>query len=80
MAPSKTVAVRVSLARLRNLMRARKAGTPSELINILLAEEEERLRSHGVLRETAGSARAGEIDDRLLSPTRDTAGIDPRPS
>ncbi|TMA44597.1 MAG: type II toxin-antitoxin system HicB family antitoxin [Deltaproteobacteria bacterium] len=65
-AASKAITVRVPLARLRKLMRARKAATQSELINSLLAEEEERLRSHGVLRETAGTARASEIRDRLL--------------
>jgi len=66
MAASKAVTVRVPLARLRKLMRARKATTQSELINGLLAEEEDRLRSHRALRETAGTARASEIHDRLL--------------
>ena len=66
MAASKAVTVRVPLARLRKLMRARRAATQSELINSLLAEEEERLRSHRVLRATAGTARASEIHDRLL--------------
>ena len=40
--------VRISEARLRKLMRARRVATQSELINTLLAEEEERLRSHAV--------------------------------
>ncbi len=66
MALSKALTVRVPDARLRKLMRARKAKTQSELINALLVEEEERLRSHRVLRETARTARASEIDDRLL--------------
>jgi len=47
-------------------MRARRVATQSELINTLLAEEEERLRSHAVLRETARTARPGDVDDRLL--------------
>jgi len=47
-------------------MRARKAATQSELINTLLAEEEERLRSHAVLRDTARTVRASDIDARLL--------------
>jgi hypothetical protein len=47
-------------------MRARKIATQSELINTLLAEEEERLRSHSLLRDTASTVRAGDIDARLL--------------
>jgi len=66
MAANRTVTVRVSEARLRKLMRARRVATQSELINTLLAEEEERLRSHAVLRETARTVRAREVDDRLL--------------
>ena len=62
----KAITVRVSEARLRKLMRARKAKTQSDLINTLLAEEEERLRSHQVLQETAGTVKASEINDRLL--------------
>ena len=37
----KAFTVRVPETRLRKLMKARKAKTQSELINILLAEEEE---------------------------------------
>jgi len=66
MAAKRAVTVRVSEARLRKLMRARRVATQSELINTLLAEEEERLRSHAVLRETAGTARTRAVDDRLL--------------
>ncbi|TMB13565.1 MAG: hypothetical protein E6J71_22500 [Deltaproteobacteria bacterium] len=65
MAANRTVTVRVSEARLRKLMRARRVATQSELINTLLAEEEGRLRSHAVLRETAGTARTRDVDDRL---------------
>jgi hypothetical protein len=51
---------------LRKVMRARKLATQSELINTLLAEEEERLRSHHLLRDTASTVGAGDIDARLL--------------
>lgn len=60
------ITIRVVEARLRKLMRARRMRTQSELINTLLAEEEERLRSHAVLRETAGTVRARDLDGRLL--------------
>lgn len=63
---SRAITVRISEVRLRKLMRARRVATQSELINTLLAEEEERLRSHALLRETAGTVRAADIDDRLL--------------
>ncbi len=66
MATSRPITVRISEARLRKLMRARKIATQSELINTLLAEEEERLRSHAVLRVTAGSIRATDVDVRVL--------------
>jgi hypothetical protein len=66
MAASRAITVRISDARLRKVMRARKAATQSELINTLLAEEEERLRSHATLRATAGTVRASDIDARFL--------------
>jgi len=47
-------------------MRARKVATQSELINTLLSEEEERLRSHTLLRATAGTVRAKDLDARFL--------------
>jgi hypothetical protein len=47
-------------------MRARKVRSQSELINTLLAEEEERLRSHRVLRDTVHTVKRADIDDRLL--------------
>jgi len=62
----KALTVRIPEARLRKLMKARKAKTQSELINTLLAEEEERLRSHKVLHDTAGTVTPSSIDDRLL--------------
>ena len=66
MAGSRAITVRISEARLRKLMRARKAATQSELINKLLAEEEERLRSHALLRGTAATVRVRDVDARLL--------------
>jgi hypothetical protein len=66
MAANRAITVRISQTRLRKLMRARRVATQSELINTLLAEEEERLRSHAVLRDTAHTVRAGEVDGRLL--------------
>lgn len=66
MAGTRAITVRISETRLRRLMRARKAATQSELINTLLAEEEERLRSHAVLRATAQTVRAADIDGRFL--------------
>jgi hypothetical protein len=66
MAATRAITVRLSEVRLRKLMRARKVATQSELINTLLAEEEERLRSHALLRETAGTVRAADVNDRLL--------------
>jgi hypothetical protein len=65
-ARKKAMTVRVVEQRVRRLMRARRAKTQSDLINTLLAEEEERLRSHRTLRATAGTARSRELDDRLL--------------
>lgn len=64
--PRKAITVRVSSAQLRRLMRARKAATQSELINDLLAEEEERLEAEAVLRATSGTAGPTDLDDRLL--------------
>lgn len=66
MGASRAITIRVSEARLRKVMRARKVATQSELINTLLAEEEERLRSHDLLCDTAGTVRSGDIDARLL--------------
>ena len=66
MPANRAITVRVPAARLRRLMRARRVATQSQLIKSLLIEEEERLRSHAVLRRTARTLRAGDVDDRLL--------------
>ncbi len=63
---TKAITVRVQTARLKALMRARKVETQSELINTLLQEEEERVRSARALRESANAAASGDFDDRLL--------------
>lgn len=62
----KAVTIRIPEARLRRLMRMRKARSQSDLINGLLAEEEERLLSHRALRDAHGTAKRKELDDRLL--------------
>ena len=66
MAANRPITIRIAEARLRKLMRARRVATQSELINTLLAEEEERLRSHALLRNTARTVRARDVDDRVL--------------
>jgi hypothetical protein len=62
----KAVTVRVSEAQVRSLMRARRIGTQSGLINALLAEEAERLTSERALKETAGAAKKSDFNDRIL--------------
>jgi hypothetical protein len=62
MGANRAITVRVSDTRLRKRMRARRCATQSELINTLLAEEEERLRSHAVLLDTARTARSGKVE------------------
>ena len=62
----KLLTVRVPGSQLRKLMRARGVKRQSDLINRLLAEEEERLDSLAVLRRTAGTMRRADFDDRLL--------------
>lgn len=63
---TKAITVRISEARLKKLMRARKAATQSELIQTLLLEEEERVEAERVLRQTWGVAGPEDFDARLL--------------
>lgn len=63
---TKSVTVRLPLARLRRVMRARRAATEAELLNVLLAEEQERIESAAVLRATSGMGRYEDLEDRLL--------------
>jgi hypothetical protein len=62
----KAVTVRVSALQVRNLMKARRISTQSALFNTLLAEETERLTSERALRDTAGTAKKSDFDDRIL--------------
>jgi hypothetical protein len=62
----KPITVRVPVTQLRSLMRARKLTSQSELINVLLDEEEERIRSWRALAETAGTMTDSDFDAALL--------------
>ncbi len=62
----RTITVRVPEARLKQVMRARKIATQSELINTLLDEEAEKIASRRALEATAGTAGPKDFDDRLL--------------
>jgi hypothetical protein len=66
MATRKAVTVRIPAPRLRQLMRARKVKSQSELINALLEEEAERLKSHRVLGESQGKLKRTDFNDRFL--------------
>jgi hypothetical protein len=70
MARRKALTVRIPEARLRKLMRARKAKTHSDLINTPLTEEEERLHSHQVLRASAGTLKPSEINSAMDNSSR----------
>ena len=65
-AGTKTITVRLPVAQLRRVMRARNVTTAAELIRMLLDEEDERLTSEAALRKTAGTLRHGDFDARLL--------------
>lgn len=66
MKSDKSLTVRLPGSRLKKVMRARGLTRQSDLINRLLAEEEERLASVAALRRSAGTLRRGDFDDRLL--------------
>ena len=66
MAARRAITVRIPEPRLRRVMRSRKFKSQSDLVNTLLAEEEERIKSHRAIRETAGTAKPADIHDRLL--------------
>lgn len=66
MKADKLLTVRIPGSRLRKVMRARGITQQSELIQRLLAEEEERLESLAILRKTADTVRRTDFDDRLL--------------
>ncbi|MFI5308600.1 MAG: hypothetical protein ACHQ53_14670 [Polyangiales bacterium] len=62
----RAITVRVPEARLKQVMRARRIATQSELINTLLDEEAEKISSRQALEATAGTLRSRDFDDRLL--------------
>jgi hypothetical protein len=63
---TRAITVRVPEARLKQVMRARRIATQSELINTLLDEEAEKIASLRVLESTAQTLAADDFDDRLL--------------
>ena len=62
----RAITVRVAEGRLKQVMRARRIATQSELINTLLDEEAEAIASRRALAATADSLEPGDFDDRLL--------------
>jgi hypothetical protein len=62
----RAITVRVPEARLKQVMRARRIATQSELINTLLDEEAEKISSRRALESTAGTAGGKDFDDRFL--------------
>ncbi|MBM4061448.1 MAG: hypothetical protein FJ265_10205 [Planctomycetes bacterium] len=64
----RVITVRLPLAQLRRVMRARRIPTQSELLQRLLDEADERIAAEAALRATTGVAGkgAGDFDDRLL--------------
>jgi hypothetical protein len=62
----RAITVRVAEARLKQVMRARRISTQSELINTLLDEEAEKIASRRALEATAGRVGPDDFDDRLL--------------
>jgi hypothetical protein len=62
----RAITVRVPEARLKQVMRARRIASHSELFNTLLKEEVEKLAARKALEATAGRLTAKGVDDRLL--------------
>jgi hypothetical protein len=62
----RAITVRVPEARLKQVMRARRIATQSELINTLLEEAAEKIASRRALEAAAGTLGPDEFDDRLL--------------
>jgi len=62
----RAITVRVPEARLKQVMRARRIATQSELFNTLLEEEVEKMAARKALEATAGKLTAKDFDDRLL--------------
>lgn len=62
----RAITVRVPEARLKQVMRARRIATQSELFNTLLEEEVEKMAARKALEAAAGKLSAKDFDDRLL--------------
>lgn len=62
----RAITVRVLEARLKQVMRARRIATQSELINTLLDEEVEKIAARKALESTAGKLGPDDFDARLL--------------
>ena len=62
----RAITVRVPEARLKQVMRARRIATQSELFNTLLEEEVEKMAARKALEAAAGKLTAKDFDDRLL--------------
>jgi len=63
---TKAMSMRLPVARVKRLMRLRKAPTATALVDTLLAEEEERLRALKVLKESEGKTSESDWDESLL--------------
>jgi hypothetical protein len=63
---TKAVSVRIPEVKLRRVMRKRRLKSRSRLINALVDEEDERIRSREAHHRIFGAGRRAEFDDRLL--------------
>ena len=70
MAPRKSLTVRIPEARFTNPCGHTRPRLKSDLIDTLLAEEEERLHSQQVFRATAGTLKPSEISSALDNSSR----------
>jgi hypothetical protein len=66
MAKNRSVSVRLFVSELTRLMRERRIKSQSELIQSLVSEDLERIRSHRAIREFVRRARVEDFDARLL--------------
>ena len=66
--PKTTARILVELekTRLSYIMKARKKKTAAEVLQVLIDEEAERLKSWKVHKEVEGKIPRGRFDDRLL--------------
>ena len=66
MAKTRPVSVRLSTSELTSLMRERRIKSQSALIQSLVSEDLERIRSHRAIRDFVRRARVEDFDARLL--------------